>query len=125
MDHNGAAQDNRSGMHHGSMAGATAAPKDETASDIYHLSRGVSPSAKTAASREERIQCSLPSAEALWRSRQKNALKHMERFLKSGRMGFVVDESQMMMHHDSRTTKTLRLLRELGAYRRISSGYPV
>src|SRR6185503_17087725 len=63
MDHNGAAQDNRSGMHHGSMAGATAAPKDETASDIYHLSRGVSPSAKTAASREERIQCSLPSAE--------------------------------------------------------------
>src|SRR6185503_8643082 len=62
---------------------------------------------------------------ALWRSRQKNALKHMERFLKSGRMGFVVDESQMMMHHDSRTTKTLRLLRELGAYRRISSGYPV
>lgn len=59
-----------------------------------------------------------------WRSRQKNVLRVMERFLKSGRMGFVVDESQMMMHYKSQTAKALRKLRDLAVYRRISSGYP-
>src|SRR5690349_19432039 len=63
MDHNGATQDNRSGMHHGSMARTTTAQEDKAASNIHHLSRGISPSAKATASREERIQCSLPSPE--------------------------------------------------------------
>jgi hypothetical protein len=60
----------------------------------------------------------------IWRSRQKNVLKVMERFLRSGKMGFIVDESQMMMHYRSRTARTLRGLRDLAVYRRIASGYP-
>jgi hypothetical protein len=59
-----------------------------------------------------------------WRARQKNVLKVMELYLKSGRMGFIVDESQMMMHYRSRTSKALRGLRDQGIYRRIASGYP-
>lgn len=60
----------------------------------------------------------------IWRQKQKNALGKIEAFLKSGRMGFIVDESQMMMDYRSRTARMLRYLRDLATYRRIASGYP-
>jgi SNF2 family DNA or RNA helicase len=59
-----------------------------------------------------------------WRKRRVNVFKVLERYLKSGRMGIVVDESQMLMNPDSSTSKRIRMLRDLSVYRRVSSGYP-
>lgn len=47
-----------------------------------------------------------------------------KKFLKSGRVGLIIDESQMLMHVRSKTTRRIRSLKPLSAYRRISSGFP-
>jgi hypothetical protein len=66
----------------------------------------------------------LKARRKLWRAKQRNALKKLEKFLQSGRIGCIVDESQMMMHVKSNTAKTLRSLRDHAVYLRIASGYP-
>jgi hypothetical protein len=61
---------------------------------------------------------------AIWKGRQRRVMYWMSRFLRSGRIGLIVDESQMMMDHKSQTAKAIRKLRDWAVYRRISSGYP-
>ena len=59
-----------------------------------------------------------------WREKLRDAFKIMEAYLNSGRIGLIVDEAQMMMHNNSKTSKRIRELKELAAYRRVASGDP-
>lgn len=59
-----------------------------------------------------------------WRESYKDVYEIIKEFLQSGRVGLVVDESQMLMHANSKTSKRIRTLKPYAFYRRIASGNP-
>ena len=50
--------------------------------------------------------------------------KLCQRFMVSGRIALIIDESQMVANASSNTTRRIKSLKPLAAYRRIASGFP-
>lgn len=59
-----------------------------------------------------------------WREAHKDVIEILLEYLRSGRIGVVIDEAQMMMHNSSKTNKRIQELKEAAAYRRVASGDP-
>jgi hypothetical protein len=74
--------------------------------------------------RPDETTAELKARRKIWRAKLRDVFKIMEAYLQSGRIGLIVDEAQMMMHNKSKTSKRIRELKELAAYRRVASGDP-
>jgi len=59
-----------------------------------------------------------------WRAKRVDVHALMQEYLRSGRIGLIIDESQMIMTAGSKTTRRIKALKQLAAYRRIGSGFP-
>jgi SNF2 family DNA or RNA helicase len=71
-----------------------------------------------------RIFCIYPEAFRLNKKASTKVFKMLQKFLKSGRIGLCIDESQMIGALRSKQRRRIQALKRLASYRRITSGYP-